>query len=205
MERAFKVEKELYKTLYILSKSIKEVRIKGLKLKTEDSFRYTNFYMHGIACVKCGLRASYGAIERFNRNTDWHLNLYGIDAEGKEVLLTKDHIYPRSKGGVNEMHNFQTMCINCNEKKGITTNLTFEEAVARGLATEQDREDHKREMKEKQEQRKLIKKYKAEREAKRRAKALEEKKQRIALQKKREERNKKRKERKRLCSMESCQ
>ena len=46
------------------------------------------------------------------------MNLYAIDENGKEVLMTKDHILPKSKGGKDEIDNYQTMCIRCNEAKG---------------------------------------------------------------------------------------
>lgn len=40
-----------------------------------------------------------------------------IDENGKEVLMTKDHIIPKSKGGANDISNYQTMCKRCNEAK----------------------------------------------------------------------------------------
>jgi len=41
-----------------------------------------------------------------------------VDAQGREVLMTHDHIVPRSKGGKNHISNVQTMCAPCNSKKG---------------------------------------------------------------------------------------
>lgn len=32
--------------------------------------------------------------------------------------LTKDHILPRSKSGIDDISNYQTMCKLCNEAKG---------------------------------------------------------------------------------------
>jgi 5-methylcytosine-specific restriction endonuclease McrA len=34
------------------------------------------------------------------------------------VLMTQDHIMPRSKGGANRLENLQTMCCVCNNRKG---------------------------------------------------------------------------------------
>lgn len=48
----------------------------------------------------------------------YHLNLYAIDGNGKEVLMTKDHIFPHNKGGKNNISNYQTMCVKCNVAKG---------------------------------------------------------------------------------------
>lgn len=32
--------------------------------------------------------------------------------------MTKDHIIPKSKGGADDISNYQTMCERCNEAKG---------------------------------------------------------------------------------------
>ncbi len=83
------------------------------------SVRYKVFYK-SIKCCKCGIEGKYFAKERsLPANSDkFHLNLYAVDKDGKEVLMTKDHIIPKSKGGSNKVENMQTMCCRCNEKKG---------------------------------------------------------------------------------------
>jgi hypothetical protein len=43
-----------------------------------------------------------------------HFNLYAADG----TLMTKDHIIPKSKGGIDKVHNMQTMCYPCNKAKG---------------------------------------------------------------------------------------
>jgi len=86
---------------------------------TMESHRYQLFAEKGITCEKCGLEGKFFALEK-HRLTDgdkYHFNLYGISKRGKEVMLTKDHIVPRSKGGKNNLNNYQTLCIKCNSKK----------------------------------------------------------------------------------------
>lgn len=73
-------------------------------------------FKRSIKCVTCGLKSEYFVLEHGGNFTP-HLNMYGVK-DGKEILFTKDHIKPRSKGGKNNISNYQTMCCMCNEKKG---------------------------------------------------------------------------------------
>lgn len=85
--------------------------------------RYEMFKNKGTDCVCCGLKGKYFALEKLlklksNAPKDvYHFNLYGIDENGNEVMLTKDHIKPKAKGGKNALSNYQTMCKKCNSKK----------------------------------------------------------------------------------------
>lgn len=95
-----------------------------------NSQRYQTFYYKGIKCSCCGLKATYFAKERNITGNRYHLNLYGVDSNGKEVLFTKDHIYPHSKGGINDITNYQTMCEKCNNNKSNNTNnLTLKNKI----------------------------------------------------------------------------
>lgn len=96
-----------------------------------NSQRYQTFFYRGCTCCKCGLKASYFAKERnYGSNGRYHLNLYGINEKGEEVLFTKDHIYPHSKGGINDITNYQTMCEKCNNNKSNNTNnLTLKNKI----------------------------------------------------------------------------
>jgi len=85
-----------------------------------NSKRYQLFFTKGMKCVSCGIEGKYFAKERTEGDISYHLNLYGIDNNGNEVLMTKDHIIPTSKGGKNKLENFQTMCVCCNQEKGNT-------------------------------------------------------------------------------------
>lgn len=82
-----------------------------------NSQRYQTFKTYGTTCCKCGLKATFFAKEKPEGAAKWHLNLYGVDKNGEEVLFTKDHIIPKSKGGPSKLSNYQTMCTRCNRAK----------------------------------------------------------------------------------------
>lgn len=85
------------------------------------SDRYLNFATHGLTCVECGLTGIYFAKETddmYSKVPRFHFNLYAINADGHEIMMTKDHILPRSRGGADSNENYQPMCTNCNRRKG---------------------------------------------------------------------------------------
>lgn len=82
------------------------------------SARYRLFKYTGCKCVNCSTVGTFFAKERpEGSNERYHLNLYGYDKDGNEVMLTKDHIRPKAKGGRDTLMNYQTMCIPCNQLK----------------------------------------------------------------------------------------
>lgn len=113
-----------------------------------DSIRLRMFLEKGISCVKCGCVGEYYLAE-FNGNIHPCLNLY---ASGR-MLMTKDHIFPRSKGGSNRLDNLQTMCTRCNQMKSDTieeriysvknfyTKKAIQSAIYNGIAVEGSDED----------------------------------------------------------------
>lgn len=85
-------------------------------------FRYSDriklFETKGRLCVRCGIEGTVFILETHSPEVTPHVNLYAVDPEGNYVLMTKDHILPRSKGGPDHLDNYDPMCAPCNEDKG---------------------------------------------------------------------------------------
>lgn len=97
------------------------VGVTSLRLKT-----FARDYNTGnglLRCVTCGLHAAFFAVEvdawnkQPNAQDKPHMNLYGVNEGGEEVLFTHDHILARGLGGRDALVNTQTMCSPCNYEK----------------------------------------------------------------------------------------
>jgi len=100
-------------------KHVDKVVMDGDEIKL-GSDRYECFKFKGLRCVTCGIVGTYFVKEMCasQKHESYHMNLYGTDPSGREVLMTKDHILPKSRGGLNHISNYQTMCTHCNSDKG---------------------------------------------------------------------------------------
>lgn len=97
----------------------------GYKVKP-TSLRYQTFAQN-LTCYKCGIKGRFLALERCitdaggpegdKEGEGYHLNLYALDEMGREILMTKDHFIPKSKGGRDALDNLKTMCCKCNQEK----------------------------------------------------------------------------------------
>lgn len=114
------VKDKVKDVLFEKDKRLAKVNFDGDLIKG-NSQRYQTFFTKGCKCVTCGIEGKYFAKERHPKDKSYHLNLYAVNDNGEEVLMTKDHIIPHSKGGINDISNYQTMCEFCNKAKGNTT------------------------------------------------------------------------------------
>ena len=73
----------------------------------------TFFKKYGYKCYICGHKAKRIVLWEDNRDI---LNVALLLANG--TPLTKDHVQPKSNGGVNAMRNLKPCCMECNMKKG---------------------------------------------------------------------------------------
>lgn len=89
-----------------------------------NSDRYVLF-MQNRKCVACGLEGTKMILDINPGDQSPHFNLY-TEENGRLVLMTKDHIIPKSKNGKDEIDNYQCMCSICNNLKG-NYNITHEQ------------------------------------------------------------------------------
>lgn len=89
-------------------------------LVSMDSLRYKVF-AKGLHCSKCNIAGSFFLLQKSISDPGdlYHFNLFAWDElKNKPILMTKDHIVPKAKGGRDHLNNLQTMCEICNRKKG---------------------------------------------------------------------------------------
>jgi hypothetical protein len=85
-----------------------------------SSVRLRTFKEKGCKCACCGIEGTVFFKERHIKNDRWYFNLYA-EVDGDYVLMTRDHIVPKSRGGKNGISNMQTMCTVCNAEKAAKT------------------------------------------------------------------------------------
>ncbi len=95
------------------------------------SKRLFTFKNNGVVCACCGIEGKYFVKEKHRKGREneikyFHLNLYGINSDGENILMTSDHRIPLGVGGKNSSSNRQTMCERCNHFKG-SRNISNEE------------------------------------------------------------------------------
>lgn len=79
-------------------------------------------FHRSTTCIACGLEAKTVRIEKNSNSShpiygNYHLNLYGY-RKNKKVMITVDHDILKRDGGANCSSNYNTMCEQCNRRRG---------------------------------------------------------------------------------------
>ena len=93
-----------------------ETVLEGGEILRPNSANMRLFKLRGVKCVSCGIEGKYfrGVVQQTDNR--YYLCLFAL-RDKKEVLMTKDHVLPKSRGGSNDLGNLQVMCVDCNNKK----------------------------------------------------------------------------------------
>ncbi len=96
----------------VSSDSIQEISVKTCSLRLQ-------VFKRSLTCISCGIVGVIFKLQKqVNRDEKPHLNLYACrnksDGEIEFILMTQDHIFPRSRGGKDNLDNLATMCVECN-------------------------------------------------------------------------------------------
>lgn len=85
--------------------------------------RVLKFETIGRKCIHCEILGTYWKLGE-GADKGLHFDLYGTNDNNEEVMLTLDHIHPKSKGGPNHITNYQCLCFLCNsiKKDNLETN-----------------------------------------------------------------------------------
>lgn len=72
-----------------------------------------------IRCHFCGCEADRWVSEKGRRDKHGSpvLNLYATSRDGAVVMMTRDHIIPKSLGGIDDVANLRPACGPCNEQR----------------------------------------------------------------------------------------
>jgi 5-methylcytosine-specific restriction endonuclease McrA len=84
-----------------------------LHTKYKKHSRLQVFTSKGIACVRCGVEGVH-LLSTVDPGGGHHVDLYTANF----VMMTVDHILPKSRGGASTLANYQPMCQHCNGRKG---------------------------------------------------------------------------------------
>ena len=73
-----------------------------------------------LICFECGLEASCFILCKGQNDVTRQpiLDLFAMREDGVFVLMTRDHIIPKSLGGNNTVQNLRVSCSDCNSKRG---------------------------------------------------------------------------------------
>lgn len=105
------------KSIYSIDEIRKEIDVNSIEKKKDafvcidgdlikrNSKRYRTFFTKGCDCSRCGIKGKFFAKERNINCERYHLELYALDSNGNEVMMTK--------GGRDSDGGYLPLCENC--------------------------------------------------------------------------------------------
>lgn len=122
----FHKEVSLEEGFRILDEDDKESRLlSGKKISRASGWLlFKSMQGQEIKCWNCECIADRWIAEkgRSDKMGSPVLNLWGTAADGHLVMMTRDHIIPKSKGGVDDIANLRPGCADCNSSRGNVIN-----------------------------------------------------------------------------------
>lgn len=103
------------------------IHIRGFRV-CMSTMKLATFRRKGLVCAACGIEGMHFAIERrimeensqairdMNRHIPYEMNLYALNDDGEEVMMTCGLVIPKSQGGKNNVTNTQPLCSQCKTK-----------------------------------------------------------------------------------------
>jgi len=102
---------------YVRDKAVFKSTVAGEIFVTKLSSVRLRTFKKSTECVCCGRKGTLMGLDLPIGQSRPHFNLYCVEGN-KRILMTKDHIVPKARGGKNHISNMQTMCCHCNSAKG---------------------------------------------------------------------------------------
>lgn len=112
-------------------------------LKQDDKYRV---FFHQPVCQCCGKKALGWKLAISNekkvlKRDIWRLVLVTKNSKGNLIQMEVDHIIPKSRGGVNKFENYQTLCAECNRRKGSMRDEKFKEKYKKEILLQNEIEE----------------------------------------------------------------
>lgn len=111
----------LHEGFRVLEHEVKHDRlVRGRRVDRPSGWNlFSRMENQPIQCWCCGVVADRWIVTKGRNDLIGHpdLNLYA-SASGGLVLMTRDHIIPKSLGGVDDWRNMRPGCSTCNERRG---------------------------------------------------------------------------------------
>ena len=105
----------------VLDKPKENRLVRGRRVSSCSGWKLFSSLRNGpIRCWACGAQADRWIAEKGQHDKIGSpvLNLYGINSENKLVMINRDHIIPKSLGGVDDIANLRPACDLCNGARG---------------------------------------------------------------------------------------